>query len=282
MADHPVVKRLLFLRQFLLRLKPVYKKLDFQVSRYLALAGKDIAEMGWNQQEDALLMRPNLAFEDLGDEDAQVDDDEFDAATKAAIARKVDRAMEMGYQPSSKDDKKSLISAIRAKREKMTKDGKKDARLDQFRKKRLLQSKLVRDLEDELDERPIESERRPNIAGIYDPMQEERIKTDEKNYTHTVLTKKEKKVINKRVNRLKQISKIDDFTEIQQFGQMMSKIAGKGDIVTSEGKKLSKQEQYKAKKRGGWQANTDEEKYDSKRQAKLRRSGKIKGKKGRK
>lgn len=280
MGDHPIIKRLLFLRQFLLRLKPVFKKLDFQISRYLSLAGKDLAEVGWNQQEDALLMRPNLAFEDLGDDiNGEVEEDEFDEATRATISRKVDRALENSYQTGGKQDKQTLIRAIRDKREKMTKENRKEARLDQFKKKRLLESKLVRDLEDELDERPIESEKRPNIAGIYDPMQEERQKTDEKNFTQTVLTKKEKKVINKRVNRLKQQQKIDDFSEIKQFGEMMSKMGG---TTEAEGKKLSKHDQYKQKKRGGWQLNTDEEKYDSKRQAKLKRSGKFKVKKARK
>ena len=98
MGDHPIIKRLLFLRQFLLRLKPVFKKLDFQISRYLSMAGKDLAEVGWNQQEDDLLMRPNLAFEDMGDDlGAEVEEDEFDAETRAAISRKVDRALENSY-----------------------------------------------------------------------------------------------------------------------------------------------------------------------------------------
>lgn len=262
-----------------MRLKPIFKKLDFQINRYLSLAGKDIAEMGWNHQEDALLMRPNLAFEDLGEADEAADDDEFDAATRAKIERRVARAMDMGHEPVAKQDKQSLMRAIRDKREKMNKDEKKDARFEQFRKRRVLESRMVRDLEDELDERPIESERRPNIAGIYDPMQEEREKTDEKLFNRTVLSKKEKKIVNKRINRLKQQQKIDDFSEIKQFGQMMSKI-GKGDRAESEEpKKLSKFEKYQKKKGGSWGLNKDEEKYDSKRQAKIRRSGKFKGSK---
>lgn len=238
--------------------------------------------MNWNNQEDVLLMRPNLAFEDLDGELDDLEQDDFDSTTRAAINRKVDRAMEMGYGTTSKQDKQSLIQAIREKREKMSKEQKKGARIEQFKKKRLLGSKLVRDLEDEMDNRPIESERRPNIAGIYDPMQEERLKTDEKNYTKTVLSKKEKKIINKRVNRLKQMQKIDDFTEIKEFGQMMSKTGKRDAEVEAEGKKLSKSDKMKQKKKGGWQQNTDEEKYDSKRQAKSKRSGKFKNKKPRK
>lgn len=263
----------------MLRLKPVFKKLDFQISRYISLAGKDLAEVNLDQQEDALLMRPNLAFEDLdGDLNGEFEDD-FDEGTRAAINRKVDRAMEMGYQAGSKDDKQNLIKAIREKREKMSKDHKKEARLDQFKKKRLLGSKMVRDLEDELDQRPIESERRPNIAGVFDPMQEEREKSDARFFTRTVLTKKEKKVVNKRVERLKQLQKIDDFTEIKDFGKMMSKMGGEREPAAEGKKLLSKSEHYKQKKRGNWQANTDEEKYDSKRQSKIKRSGKFKAKK---
>ena len=220
----------------MLRLKPVYKKLDFQISRYVSLAGRDLAENEWNQQEDLLFMRPNLAFEDMGDPQP-VDDDEFDSMTRTAIQRKVDRAMEMAYEPNGKTDKKSLFQAIRDKRDKMSKEHKKDARLEQFKKKRLLQSNIVRDLEDEIDQRPIESEKRPNIAGVYDPMQEERERTNEKTFDRTVLTKKEKKVVNKRINRLKQLQRIDDFTEIKQFGKLMGKIGG---VEQDEKPKISK------------------------------------------
>lgn len=254
--------------------------MDFQISRLVSMARKDVAEIGWHQQEDAMLMRPNLSLDDMEDEGFASDDgEEMDQRTKDMIKRKVDRAMESGYDQMEKANKQSFMKAIREKREKLNKETKREDNFKSFQKRRLLDSSLVRDMENELEQRPYETEKRPNIAGVYDPMQEERIKTDLKQWTKTVMTKEQKKVVNKRINRLKQNQKVDDFTEIEQFGKMMSREQGGEAEVESSKKKLSKGELYKQKKRGGWQANTDEEKYDSKRQAKLRRSGKIKGKK---
>lgn len=278
-ADHPIVKRLMYLRQFLAKLKPIYKKMDFQISRLVSLAGKDITEINLDHQDDAMFMRPNLNFDELDGEFDEGMEDELDEKTKALIKRKVDRELENGYGGMDKSQKKDLIKAIRAKREKMNKEERKEDKFKQFQKSRLLKSKLIQDMEDELENRPYETEKRPNIAGVYDPMQEEREKTDSKNWTKTVLTKEQKKIVNKRINRLKQQQKVDDFTEIKEFGNMMSR---NGGDESTEFKKKTKIDQLKQKKKGNWQINKDEEKYDSKRQAKLRRAGKIKHKKGRK
>lgn len=250
--------------------------MDFQITRLVSMADKDVAEVGWQNQEDAMLMRPNLSLDDMDEEG--LEDTDFDQRTKDLIKRKVDRAMENGYDSMEKANKQSFIKAIREKREKLSKEAKKEDSFKGFQKRRLLSSNLVKDMENELEERPHETEKRPNIAGVYDPMQEEREKTDMKLWTKTVMTKEQKKVINKRINRLKQNQKVDDFSQIEQFGNMMSGQGGSAEVDAKK-KKVSKSELYLQKKRGGWQANTDEEKYDSKRQAKLKRSGKIKGKK---
>ena len=180
---HPIIDKLLYLKQVLQKLKPVYKKLDFQISRLVSLAGKEASEINLNNQEDVLLMKPNLALEDLVDAekgDSDIDDDAEDANRKLSskvrdrIAKKVDRAMESGYGEMEKSQKREFIAAIRQKREIANKEQKKKDQFSDFKKRRLLESKFVRDMDDELHERPIETEKRANIKGIYDPMQEKR------------------------------------------------------------------------------------------------------------
>ena len=44
-------------------------------------------------------------------------------------------------------------------------------------------------MDDELQERPVETEKRANIKGIYDPMQEKRQKYEEESMARTVFSK---------------------------------------------------------------------------------------------
>ena len=103
--------------------------------------------------------------------------------------------------------------------ERKSKDDKRLNQFIEFKKKRLLNSKFVRDLDDEFADRPFETEKRANIDGVYDPMHEKRTKELEANFTtRQNLMRADKKMIYKRVNRLKQAERIDDMTEIQQIG----------------------------------------------------------------
>lgn len=257
------------------------------------MAGKQADEINLNNQEDLLLMRPNLALEDLDDDvNADVDDDAEDASkklsskVKALIAKKVDRAMEQGYGDMDKTQKKNLIAAIREKREKASKEDRKKEQFQDFRKKRLLGSSFVQELDNELQERPYETQKRANISGVYDPMQERREKYEDSNFERTVLSKEQKKVINKRVERLKQQQRIDDLTELDDIGELMT---GKSDRLfgskksSAQGKKIGadkgKAGTQPQTKKSAWQKNVDEEQYDSKRRAKIRQAGKIRHKK---
>lgn len=285
----PIIMRLLLLKQFLAKLRPLYKKIDFQISRMLAMAGKDAAELNWNSQEDALMMRPNLAFEDLDEDHGPMDDDEDpmnNPKVRNLIQSRVNRAMENGYSALDKSQKKDLIRAIREKREKGSKEERKADQFNEFRKKRLLQSNIIKDMQDEMEERPVESERRPNFKGVYDPMQEKRDRMDENQFTRTIFTKDQKKMLNKRVNRLKQQDRIDDMTEIEKIGELIDMQKGVkkdfkfGKKDNGKGKKEhGKDQKGQLKKKSAWMENKDEEKYDSKRQARISRAGKIRHKK---
>lgn len=268
--DHPIVHRLIFFRQFLARLKPIYKKLDFQISRLVSLSNKDISDINWSNQDDPMMMRPNLGIDQMLDDgehdDIDHDDDEF----KKEVDRRVNRAMENGYGKLDKYQKKAMVSAIRAKREKLGQSNdRKSDQFNEFRRKRLLQSNIVKNMENELEERPFETTPRPNIKGVYDPMQDKRDRMDDKNFSNRVLTKEQKKSINKRVERLKAMEKVDDLSEVK----------GMRELITGKKIELSSTTSKDKKKKNNWIINKDEEKYDSKRQAKLRRSSKIKHKK---
>lgn len=268
--DHPIIHRLIFFRQFLARLKPIYKKLDFQISRLVSLSNKDISDINWSNQDDPMMMRPNLGIDQMLDDgehdDIDHDDDEF----KKEVDRRVNRAMENGYGKLDKYQKKAMVSAIRAKREKLGQSNdRKSDQFNEFRRKRLLQSNIVKNMENELEERPFETTPRPNIKGVYDPMQDKRDRMDDKNFSNRVLTKEQKKSINKRVERLKAMEKVDDLSEVK----------GMRELITGKKIELSSTTSKDKKKKNNWIINKDEEKYDSKRQAKLRRSSKIKHKK---
>ena len=268
--DHPIIHRLIFFRQFLARLKPIYKKLDFQISRLVSLSNKDISDINWSNQDDPMMMRPNLGIDQMLDDgehdNIDHDDDEF----KKEVDRRVNRAMENGYGKLDKYQKKAMVSAIRAKREKLGQSNdRKSDQFNEFRRKRLLQSNIVKNMENELEERPYETTPRPNIKGVYDPMQDKRDRMDDKNFSNRVLTKEQKKSINKRVERLKAMEKVDDLSEVK----------GMRELITGKKIELSSTTSKDKKKKNNWIINKDEEKYDSKRQAKLRRSSKIKHKK---
>ncbi len=276
LEGHPILDRLVFLRQFLAKLKPIHKKLDFQISRMVAIAVKDISEVNWNNQEDPLLMRPNLGAQDAFDDEEDLDEGEQDEAFQKEVNRRVSRAMESGYGTLDKSQKKALIRAIQSKREKLN-DGseKKQEKFQQFRRNRLLQSNFVKNIENELEDRPTETAPKANIKGVYDPMQDKRDRMDEKNYSKTLLTKEQKKAINKRVERLKAVDRVDDFSEISGIRELLTGKAQGG--LSREGKQPAKD--LTKQKKSAWMKNEDEEQYDSKRQAKLRRASKIKGKK---
>lgn len=286
-----IIKRLIFLRQFLGKLKPISKKMDFQISRLTALATKDISEVDLEAQEDSVLLRPTL--EDIDPDmleatmeriqDGQDLEDDEDLANTPSfqkqLAQKVARAVEGGYTSSEKTDDKSaqrkkMLSAIRNKKEQLKSENKKGGQFDKFRQQKLLQNRLVKEIEDEMHNRPVESGPRANINGVYDPIQEKRDRRDENSYKRTIISKNEKIGIKKRVERLRRQDRIDDFSEIEQVGELAALKSGRG----TSGLKLFK-EKAKTKSKNTWQENKDEEKYDSKRQAKLRRVGKIKGKK---
>ncbi len=289
-AGHPIVDRLLYLKQILTKLKPVYKKMDFQISRLVGMAGKELDEINLNNQEDLLLMRPNLAFEDLEGDDAAMDEEiededstnKISAKVKARIAKKVDRAMDSGYGAMEKSQKQDLLRAIQEKRERASKEDRKKEQFSDFKRKRLMGSKFVKDMDNELAQKPYETEKRANIAGVYDPMQERRDNYEEANFSRTVLTKEQKKTINKRVNRIKQQQRVDDMTELDDIGELVS--SGKkrlfGTKKDNHGRKDGlKSKPGETKNKSAWQKNTDEEQYDSKRQSRLKRASKIKGKK---
>lgn len=265
--NHPIITRLIFLRQLIHRMKGMYSKVDYQVQNIINSGSAEALDGSEANGDDLLLLKANLNLEDNEDEGLEVDD-ELDEKTRKRIEAKAARQVEIGNSQMDINQRKKMIAAIRNKREEQTKDQKKQNQFEKFRKQRMLGSKLVKEMEDELEERPEETERRPNIKGVFDPLQERREKHDEENFGRTVLSKEQKKAINKRVERLKQQQKIDDLSEISQFGQMAA------------GKNLLKNKKKEGeKKRGAWQKNTDEEAYESKRAARKRSSGKLRHKK---
>eukprot|EP01016_Furgasonia_blochmanni_P037508 TRINITY_DN442_c0_g1_i2.p1 TRINITY_DN442_c0_g1~~TRINITY_DN442_c0_g1_i2.p1 ORF type:complete len:303 (-),score=80.32 TRINITY_DN442_c0_g1_i2:666-1574(-) len=58
--DHPVIKRLIYLKTLMTKLKPIDKKLEYQISKLLRLASKEQeAEDGKRKTSDPLSFKPN-------------------------------------------------------------------------------------------------------------------------------------------------------------------------------------------------------------------------------
>jgi len=250
--------------------------MEQQLSSLLSLANRD------EPASNSFMLQSNLLNEEL-DGDANGSDEE-DPNLKKLVQQRVNRIMESGNsQALDKQQKQAMIRAIQAKKASgMTGDEKKKAALSKFRDKRTLESNLVREMQDEIEERPMATDRKANIGGVYDPMQEKRQKYEEQNFTRTVLTKVQKKAINKRVERLKQMQNPFDLTEIHQIGEMAAAKFGKGAKPTEPESKGKSVKQVGKNKPQAWPVNKDEEQYDSKRQHRLKRASKLHKKKGRK
>jgi hypothetical protein len=252
-------------------------KTEQQLSSLLSLANRDDAT------HNPYTLQSNLLNEQLdGGENGS--EEEEDPILKKLVQQRVDRIMESGNsQALDKQQKQAMLRAIQAKKASgMNSDDKKKAALSKFKEKRILESNLVREMQDEIEEKPMATDRRANIGGVYDPMQEKRQRYEEQNFTRTILTKVQKKAINKRVERLKQMQNPFDLTEVQQIGEMATSKFGKipeATVPTSKGKSVKAGDK---KKQQAWPENKDEEQYDSKRQHRLRRASKLHKKKGKK
>lgn len=255
------------------RLKGLSNKTEQQLSSLLSLANRDEAVA------NPFMLQSNLLNEELEGDNAS---DEEDPQLKKLVQQRVNRIMESGNsQALDKQQKQAMMRAIQAKKASgMTGDQRKQAALSKFKDKRTLESNLVREMQEEIEERPTATDRRANIKGVYDPMQEKRQRYEDDNFTRTILTKVQKKAINKRVERLKQMQNPFDLTEIQQIGDMAAAKFGKNFPAAApkpdaKGKSLKLGDKKKPQARP---VNKDEEQYDSKRQHRLKRAKKLRKK----
>lgn len=62
--DHPIIKRLIYLKSLLLKLKPVEKKLDYQINKLLRMGSMDLKTIKKDEKEHKIKSGPSLAAEE--------------------------------------------------------------------------------------------------------------------------------------------------------------------------------------------------------------------------
>ncbi|KAL3687632.1 hypothetical protein R1sor_013941 [Riccia sorocarpa] len=128
--DHPVIARLVELRLYLEKIRPIDKKLQYQIEKLLKAAKTPGAADGAGQKEDALKFKPNP---DL-------------------LVSKLDEDMQDGggvYRPP-------MIAPAAMEGEELSKDQKAKARAEKEYRRKAKRSGFLKELADELDGKPEE------------------------------------------------------------------------------------------------------------------------------
>eukprot|EP00501_MAST-03F_sp_TOSAG23-6_P000721 GSMAST32.ASY1.ANO1.749.1 assembled CDS len=168
--DHPVIDQLIHLRVLMDKLKPVDKKLKYQIDKLLKvdLTSVESEKTSGKADADALHFAPNL--DDLAGGDSDEANDTVPGIYQAPRMMAVPYDEEGGKQSS----------AAKAER--------KEAK----RRERLKKSKILRELREEMSARP--QELREEMTGDQEADEEaaERRRYEEENFTRLTLTKKQK------------------------------------------------------------------------------------------
>eukprot|EP00730_Choanoeca_flexa_P000648 TRINITY_DN10283_c0_g2_i4.p1 TRINITY_DN10283_c0_g2~~TRINITY_DN10283_c0_g2_i4.p1 ORF type:complete len:396 (+),score=117.50 TRINITY_DN10283_c0_g2_i4:21-1208(+) len=202
LASSTATKRLIRLRLLLEKLKPIDKKLQYQIDKLVKLASSNAIAQG---SQDALQLRPNP--NDLVPKDGQGDDDDSDDET--ALQQQRDAGMQASgvYQPP----RLAAVPYHEAESAALKRD-----RQERRQKRQLLASSMLKELRDEVSDRPMEI-REQDESGA-DKLRSKRFKADakdklryeEENFVRLASGKKDKKRRNPR-------SELHDLVEFGSF-----------------------------------------------------------------
>ncbi|CAI5741994.1 unnamed protein product [Hyaloperonospora brassicae] len=196
--DHPVFKELVRYRTLLERVRPLDRKMKYQVDKMLK-----VALSGCNDLDESLSYAPNP--EQLAADGAQDDDEDGDdggASTNDGIYR----APRLAAVPYEEEERAHV----------------KQAKKDERNRKRLQKSTILAELREEFSERPVEIQASGANAVDKETAREESEKKDfeESRFVRVVTSRKDK--IRKRqretaANRADKVGLIDNFASVQDI-----------------------------------------------------------------
>jgi len=186
LSGEPCIEHLVEIRTILSKIRPIEKKLKYQIDKYVKMATPDIK----NTEQHALSFKPNI--ESLGGNDVEESEEEADNESE----KKSDV-----YVPPK-------ITAVHYDGDKMSKEEKK---LENARK-RSLNSNLLADMREEFGDEPTEIS-----DGRYRSMQQklkakmdEREQYEESTLKRLMVSKKDKEM-KRKLNQLDEVIKIGSF-----------------------------------------------------------------------
>eukprot|EP01016_Furgasonia_blochmanni_P037504 TRINITY_DN442_c0_g1_i11.p1 TRINITY_DN442_c0_g1~~TRINITY_DN442_c0_g1_i11.p1 ORF type:complete len:722 (-),score=141.10 TRINITY_DN442_c0_g1_i11:1158-3323(-) len=200
--DHPVIKRLIYLKTLMTKLKPIDKKLEYQISKLLRLASKEQeAEDGKRKTSDPLSFKPNPnAMEaELTTENLEINEDgevvESQKKKNIYVAPKISSVLD-------KDDRRA----------------EKRQRLIEKKKREFINSEVYKDLNEEFTDRPTEIRNKTNLNNIYDEEEEKRIRVEEDLFTRLPVTKKDKQRRKQKLAQAhREADELESFKNVQDF-----------------------------------------------------------------
>lgn len=147
---HPILQRLIFLQLFMRRLKPIYTKLENQIKKMIRLSRKDQAEAFQSLKNGKEMMRPNLSnFDSEPSEEEEAEEEEdSEEESESDKQKKNKKEPEHTYLEKEKPEKPA---------KEITKQEKKEKRFQEFKKKKLLSSRFVKEMEREIEGAPVET-----------------------------------------------------------------------------------------------------------------------------
>ncbi|KAI7887433.1 hypothetical protein K492DRAFT_155022 [Lichtheimia hyalospora FSU 10163] len=203
--QHPVIESLVELRVILDKMKPVEAKLKYQIDKLVRAAVMGTQQQPPSQQEeDPLAFKPNpmnlLARDD--DEDNEEEEEEEEDVKKGVY-----RPPKMAPVVFDEDGTKA------SKREKQ------EARL----REKASRSRVIRDLMADMNDAPEESDVHGGVTESVvfgdrlDHQIAEKRKYEEDNYVRLAVTRKEKKRINAKKNRMQFESEFDNLNDFSNL-----------------------------------------------------------------
>lgn len=183
LVDQPCIERLVELRTVLEKIRPINKKLSYQIDKLIKMAS-----MSEGGSSNPLSFKPNL--DNLVNKDEE--DDDSDGGDNDKQSKGVYMPPRVTAVPYEEEDK------LKKKQDKA--------------RQRSLNNALLQDLRDEYSEAPEEMRfgRNTNAKAKLQKREEERQKFEEDNFRRLAVTKQDK-MMKRKLNELDTVVKIDSF-----------------------------------------------------------------------
>eukprot|EP00742_Colponemidia_sp_Colp-10_P005701 GILJ01006094.1.p1 GENE.GILJ01006094.1~~GILJ01006094.1.p1 ORF type:complete len:583 (-),score=152.42 GILJ01006094.1:122-1870(-) len=193
--DHPVIGQLVHIRTILEKLRPLDQKLKYQLDKLLTMPTEAVVSNGNGASAEAsadpLRFKPNVrALDSKINDSMREDSDEVYKAPKMAAVQ---------------------FEEVDAATKKQQRD------LDRLKRK-AAKSQILRDLREELSEKPEEISEKTNIHNYVDDEEEHRNRFEEENFVRVQVSRKDKKLSKRKALEATKLHSYEDFAD---FGDLL-------------------------------------------------------------